>query len=223
VCVGVVSCDGVAEELDCTAAFLNYKKMLQILSWQVGERTPETAKRWTLKCPGHLLWIQGIKAAFPDARIVWTHRHPINAVPSMASLNQALHSVFYDSSGLDIPALGQQTKNGCKLLVETAQKDFRDSGLDYAHVKYDELVKDPIGTIRNIYGRWGIEFTPEFETKLHEFLEADKAKRDALRSADHAKLHSYTPEQFGLTADELRADFKDYIEAFNIPEPKEYA
>lgn len=220
-CALFLSC--LAEEVDSKSAFLNYKKMLQILSWQVGERTPETAKRWTLKCPGHLLWIQGIKAAFPDARIVWTHRHPINAVPSMASLNQALHSVFYDSSGLDIPALGQQTKNGCKLMVETAQKDFRDSGLDYAHVKYDELVKDPIGTIRNIYDRWGIEFTPEFEAKLNEFLEADKAKRDALRSADHAKLHSYTPEQFGLTADELRKDFRDYIEAFNIPEPREYA
>lgn len=206
--------------MDTTVAFQNYRKMLKILSWQVGERRKETTKRWTLKCPGHLMWINGIKAAFPDARIVWTHRHPINAVPSLCSLNSALHSIFYEGSTLDTPELGQLTKQACKLMLDTARQDFRESGLSYAHVLYENLAKDPIATIRNIYDSWGMEFTPAYQSKLEEFLEADRIKRDAMRAADDSKLHNYTPEAYGLTSDELRADFKDYIAEFNVAEPR---
>ena len=51
------------------AAYLYYRKMLQLLSYQIGE--VEAPRRWTLKCPIHLFYPREIAAAFPDAKLVW--------------------------------------------------------------------------------------------------------------------------------------------------------
>jgi hypothetical protein len=50
-------------------AYLYYKKVLQLLSYQMGETTKP--RRWTLKCPIHLYYIKELAAAFPDAKLVW--------------------------------------------------------------------------------------------------------------------------------------------------------
>lgn len=50
-------------------AYLYYRKVLQLLSYQTGETTQP--KRWALKCPIHLYYFKELAAAFPDAKIVW--------------------------------------------------------------------------------------------------------------------------------------------------------
>jgi hypothetical protein len=52
-----------------TAAYAHYKKVLQMLSFQVGES--DTPRRWMLKCPIHLFYTKEIARVFPDAKIVW--------------------------------------------------------------------------------------------------------------------------------------------------------
>jgi hypothetical protein len=51
------------------AAYSHYKKLLQLLSYQIGEAT--NPRRWVLKCPIHLFYIKEIAEVFPDAKIVW--------------------------------------------------------------------------------------------------------------------------------------------------------
>ena len=50
-------------------AYLYYKKVLQLLSYQIGDT--DKPKRWTLKCPIHLYYVKELAAAFPDAKLVW--------------------------------------------------------------------------------------------------------------------------------------------------------
>lgn len=52
-----------------TNAYRHYKKLLQLLSYQIGEA--KDPKRWVLKCPIHLFYIKEIAQVFPDAKIVW--------------------------------------------------------------------------------------------------------------------------------------------------------
>lgn len=55
---------------DCVSnAYSYYKKVLQLLSWQIGET--EDPRRWVLKCPIHLYYIKEIARVFPDAKLVW--------------------------------------------------------------------------------------------------------------------------------------------------------
>ena len=50
-------------------AYLYYRKILQLLTYQIGERT--VGRRWVLKCPIHLFFTKAIAKAFPDAKLIW--------------------------------------------------------------------------------------------------------------------------------------------------------
>jgi hypothetical protein len=54
---------------DMVPSYLWYKKVLQVLSFQVGDT--KNPKRWVLKCPLHSFMIPELGKAFPDAKIVW--------------------------------------------------------------------------------------------------------------------------------------------------------
>ena len=61
--------DAVRYKLDFKAAYQFYKKILQLMSYQVGETTDP--RRWTLKCPMHLSFTKEISSVFPDAKLIW--------------------------------------------------------------------------------------------------------------------------------------------------------
>lgn len=46
-----------------------YKQFLQILSYQLGDL--QSQRRWVVKCPLHLFYIQEIAKVFPDAKLIW--------------------------------------------------------------------------------------------------------------------------------------------------------
>ena len=49
----------------------------------------QPTERWILKTPNHLWHLEALLAAYPDARIIWTHRDPGPVVTSLASLANA--------------------------------------------------------------------------------------------------------------------------------------
>lgn len=205
--------------IDATGAYSYYKTILQVLSYQIGERTE--ARRWMLKCPVHLFYPREIGKVFPDAKFVWTHRHPKSAVPSLCSLVAATHSVYYEPQTMDVKKLGNALNNVSSKLLTDAPKHIEESGCDCAHVVYNDLIKDPMSVLKQIYQQFGWEFTPEYERIVTEHLAADKKKRDALKGSDKADLHSYSPAQFHLTEEQLSTGkYADYMKKFNVPAGK---
>jgi len=92
-----------------------------------------------------------------------------------------------------------------KALVER-DRDVRPDR--YVDVDYQQLVADPIGTVRNIYGAYGYPFTPEFETAMRLWLQKNRQHR-------HGR-HQYTAEDFGLNRDQIHKAFADYRKRFNV-------
>ena len=83
-----------------------------------------------LKCPMHLFYIKEIAEVFPDAKIIWTHRHPISAVPSMCSLIKAFHKFYYDPDGRNDNELGKKINEFTQKMLSQAPQDIKKSGLD---------------------------------------------------------------------------------------------
>ena len=54
---------------DYRPAFEAHRRILQHLQW----RNPG---QWALKYPKHLMTLDALLDAYPDARLVWTHRDP---------------------------------------------------------------------------------------------------------------------------------------------------
>ena len=55
------------------AAYQSYKRILQLLSYQVGEGVAGEAvgRRWVLKSPVHSFFLKELLQVFPDAKFVW--------------------------------------------------------------------------------------------------------------------------------------------------------
>lgn len=202
--------------IDATKAYHYYKTILQVLSYQIGERTE--ARRWMLKCPVHLFYPREIGKVFPDAKFVWTHRHPKSAVPSLCSLVAATHSVYYESETLDVEKLGRALDKVSARVLSEAPLQIAESGCDCAHIVYADLIKDPILVLKKIYGQFGWKFTEEYEAIVQHHLAEDKAKRDALKTSDNGELHSYAPSDYFLTEEQLSTGkYAEYMKKFNVP------
>ncbi|KAJ1432312.1 P-loop containing nucleoside triphosphate hydrolase protein [Ochromonadaceae sp. CCMP2298] len=202
------------------AAYSYYRKVLQLLSHQIGEG--QAPRRWTLKCPIHIFYPKEIAAAFPDAKLIWTHRHPQSAVPSMCSLVKAVHQVYYEKDCKDDAALGRAI---CDISAEHLLKtpaNIEASKLDCAHVIYNDLIRDPVSVVRAIYSQFGWEISPEYLQALNAYLEENRQQREAIKTKREKgggeALHTYTAEEFSLTDKELESGkFAEYVAKFNVP------
>lgn len=202
-------------------AYIYYRKVLQLLSWQQGERDDNTVRRWMLKCPAHLFYTKEIATAFPDAKLIWTHRHPVSAVPSLCSLLQSLHKIYFERECRNDKVLGEEVNKVTEKLLLQAPRDIVESKLPCAHISYTALTKTPIAVIKGIYQQFGWNFSKEYENILEAYVAEIKSKRDALKikkgGKDAADLHSYSPEEFHLTAKQLsEGEYAKYIAKFNL-------
>ncbi|MGH7893798.1 MAG: sulfotransferase [Candidatus Binatia bacterium] len=191
------------EAEDLRPAYEYHRRFLQQLQW----RCP--GDRWVLKAPGHLFGIDAIFDSYPDAGVVLTHRDPLEVVASLASLTATLRGAFSDQ--IDPVAIGREmtTRWADGLARALRARDAMPAKQDrFFDVRYRDLVRDPIGTVRRIYAHYRIPFTADFEARLEAFL-AENPK-------DKHGRHRYSLEQFGLRAEEERRRYAAYGERFGL-------
>ncbi len=188
-------------EADYLPAFRFHKRFLQMLQHYAGGQ-------WTLKNPWHPLFLDTLTQVYPDARLVMTHRDPAEVVGSCCSLIKYVRAVYSDD--VDLKGIGASFMDTFEVMIARAKAFKASRGADAIHdVQYAETVRDPIGTVRRIYDRFGDAFTPAAETAMQGYL-ADNAQ------GKHGK-HHYDLAEFGLSAESVRERFKSYIEDYDIP------
>lgn len=70
----------------------------------------------------------------------------------------------------------------------------------------------------------GIPFTSTYSAKLDAYLAKNAAERKRLKeskqqdgkSGGSEGLHAYSPEDYGLTAAQIQAEFADYIAKYDL-------
>lgn len=199
-------------------AYEHYKKVLQLLSFQIGQQ--KDPKRWMLKCPIHLFYTKELATVFPDAKLIWTHRHPISAIPSLCSLVKAVTQTYYENECRDDAVIGKSLYNLYGKTLNQTPKDIKDTKLDCSHVIYNDLIADPIKVVKSIYAQNKWEFTKEYEGILTDYISKNRKKREEVKAKKGKKeqLHFYSPEEYSLTSEQLsEGNFKEYINAFNLP------
>ena len=193
------------EKTDMRPAYACHKEFLQHL--QV--RLP--ARRWVLKAPAHMLTIHTLFETYPDARIVQTHREPLDVIASTTSLMLVLRNVFSDHTN---PALlGRENFRfwGDMLDYFVEARDKYPAGR-FFDLDYREIVQDPIGAVRRLYAHFGDELTPAAEANMRDFL--------AKNPKDKHGAHHYTLAQFGIDAAVEGPRFDRYRERFHLSPPR---
>ena len=172
--------------VDRIPSYREWRLQLQMLRWRSPGGMP------VLKDPGHLWSLDALLTVAPDARIVLLERDLAEAVPSLCSLAITLQSIEADPAPephvvgryiLDMVRRGHDA-------VAAARKRWPDAFLTVA---YDELVADPVATLRHIQDWAGRPIDDTGLDKCRAFLAAPR----------EASAHRYSLEQFGLSPQEL--------------------
>jgi len=148
--------------------YQHHKQILQILQW----RNPRN--RWLLKAPEHQVHLENLLKVYPDARIVQTHRDPIKCMASTTSLIGTLYSMRSDQSFqaemFENIIMGEATSQRLEKVM-----DQRESGVvpaaNIADSRYQDLMDDPMGCIKNIYSHFGMKLADEAKAKMLKYLE----------------------------------------------------
>ena len=187
---------------DQSRAYEELREWLQVLQWQDPSRQ---GKRWVLKSPHHLTAAGTVLDAFPECKIVMTHRSPVQAVPSYASMVSTMTAQY--SSEADPKLIGQYWNDRFREVLVERFPAVRAAQPDrFVDVHFKDMLTSPLTEARRVLSELGLTPGPDDDAAFEAYLEQNKAERHG--------SHSYTAESFGLTDEQLARDFAPYVEAY---------
>jgi hypothetical protein len=134
-------------------------------------------KRLLLKNPANTSRIKHLVSMFPKAKFIYLHRDPIEVRLSTArlfkTLTQAnsLQSCDYNDLDQETPYLHEAVINAYE-----QQRTLPDSN-NLVEVRYEDLVTDPLTTVKRIYNDLNIKGFEFCETAFREFISQQKDHR----------------------------------------------
>lgn len=163
---------------------------------------------WVFKTPQHLFALDALLNNYPAAKLIWMHRDPVKTMSSFSSMSWRVHRVNSDQA---TPfQASEQIVNLMQIGVERAMAVRKQVGdARFCDVYYRDLMADPVAEVQRIYAQLAMPFSPQMETAMREWLTANPQ--------DKYGRHSYTLEEFGLSAEALTSRFSAYIDYFQIP------
>ncbi|MEZ4330793.1 MAG: sulfotransferase [Myxococcota bacterium] len=189
-------------EMDPVENYAFEKRFLKVL--QHG-RPPAT---WLLKTPGHVMTIDLVFATFPDAWVVQTHRDPVKTMPSTVSTTAMVQWLRCDEVDLQTTARMIHAAFSFGLNALAERRTEGELPKRFVDVHFQSLMRDPVATIRAAYAGMGRPFTSEHADRIRTYL--------AQKPRGKFGIHKYTPEEWGFTRDELRANLAPYVSTFGI-------
>ena len=196
---------------DVAAFYAFHRAILQTLQHrQAGaDSEPSTPRRtWLLKTPGHLATLPQLFATYPDAWVVQTHRDPCRTMPSTVSTTAMVQWLRSDHVDLErMSAVIGAIFSGA-LLGVIEQRRSGAVPQRFVDVHFQDLLRDPVATLRAAYEGMGREFSPGHAERVRRYL--------AEKPQGKFGKHRYSPEEWGFDAAELRERLKPYTDHYGV-------
>lgn len=152
-----------------------------------------------LKCPTHLWHLPALAEVYPAARVVVLHRSPSATLPSLCNLTAVVRAARAEK--VDLHEIGEFWLARATRALERPPDNGRLS-TPALHVRYADLVADPIATVARVCDYAGVELTEAVRSRMRHYVDNQERVREA---------HTYQAEDFGLTSGLLEARFGEYI------------
>jgi Sulfotransferase family len=183
-------------DADLTPTYLYERRTLKLLQWG------SPARPWRLKCPSHLLFLDHLDRAFPDARFVMTHRDPTEVMVSVADLYGEMRPMLSDD--VDLASLGPLNVEQWSLAMRRALA-FRDAGHDdrFFDMDFRAVQRTPLEEVHRLYDWLGEPVTPQFEAGMRRWWHENAESRGQNVPPD--------PATYGIELEKVRPLFADYV------------
>ena len=188
-------------------AYGYHRRAMQHFTWQRHMQQPGLEAQWLLKAPVHLMELEALIGAYPDACFIQTHREPREFTGSWVSLIEQLRTRSTEPTPRGV--LGAEQLADMSNMLDRAV-DFREAHpeLDqrWCDVSYVDLVDNPWATLRAIYEHFGWTL----ETDALATMEGWQVRQAERRGRE--VRHRYHLEDFDLTPEAVDAAFSRYRE-----------
>lgn len=186
------------EETDQSLAYEYMVKLLKLLQWQ------RPAKRWVLKTPHHLEFLDLVDKYFGNVQYIWTHRSVYECIPSFLSMVSYSRAMFSNEVNQNEVAHHWVKKNGYMLKRALEFHEKNSHRTHFTDVPYQELVQDSMEVVHRIYSDRKEMISPELEKIFH----AANHKNPKGKYGQHV----YSLEDFGIDEKFIDSYTKDYQE-----------
>lgn len=167
--------------------------------------------RWLLKSPIHMMRLSAVFDVYPDAKVIATHRHPSQVVPSTASLISSMRSLYSDAEHTKRTGR-EQLRTWSDFLNRFLQDRQRlNKEEQIIDVHFDAFKEDQLSVVDSIYERFGWNLHPQDRERMQEFLREQPRGKHG--------VHEYSLAEFDIRPNELTAHFADYLD-FLASEPE---
>jgi hypothetical protein len=191
------------EQQDATGAYEQVARLLKLVGWA---QQASSLRPWVLKTAQHMIDLLAMLRAFPDARIIFTHRDPLSVVGSAASL--AWNQTVIYSDRVDPTAIGGEWLRKLGFMIgrmRAARRKIPQSR--YIDVHFDDMERDWRGTMQRVYDFLDYDIEPALPAM------EDYQRRTHRR---HRRPHRYSLAEFGLTPGRVMEELGDYMRSYEI-------
>jgi Sulfotransferase family len=186
---------------DLRPAYEYHRRFLQHLQFR------RAARRWILKAPTHMSAMPALLSVYPDALFVQTHRTPVDAMASVSSLVTILRSAFSDAVD-PFTVCREAIHYWSQTMDKFLNERDRLASNRICDVEFDEIARDPIAAVRQIYDHFGWSLSQQAEQRMRTLV-ASHAERQPGN-------HRYHLSQFGSSAEEVLSAFAPYCQRFGL-------
>ena len=170
---------------------------------------PQT--HWQLKSPAHTLWIDTLLKYYPQASIIMIHRPLDEVLPSMYRYCLNFFPTYFneDDSINSKIILDHIVPTSIDIWINriTEFHNRESSSKNVFDIKYEDLMEDPIGTVRRIYDHFDfLKWSDEFEEAMRKWLIDNPQGKQG--------RHSYSLDEFNLESQMDKQLYKDYEKMF---------
>lgn len=187
---------------DRTGSYLYERKVLQVLTWLRGPN------RWILKSPQHMENLAPLKAAFPDATLVVTHRDPVAVIRSLTTMLSYSDRIRRDP--VDPPGLARHWSARIERLLRACLEQRDAWGPDQSiDILFHDYMADQDGMMRRVYALAGMDLPPDIEAALSGYLQENPRNK-------HGRVLYDLEGVFEVDVARLRDRFAFYYERFPV-------
>lgn len=163
-------------------------------------------KKFLSKNPTFSPKVASLYEFFPDAKIIYLARNPLETVPSIINWMSYEWKQFSDPS--ENYLFKDYLLELAKEWYEYPLERFAQAPVDsYAIVRYEDLKQNPKQTITEVYKKFGFEITPEFGKILEEANQ---------QASSYKSEHRYSLRKMGLSRKRILKTFAFVFKRFGF-------
>jgi hypothetical protein len=169
---------------------------------------------WLLKSPVHTFYLDTLLRHYPHATLIVVHRHLDEVLPSFCRMQLTAVNLLFDeadSTSRDrlMKRCVQCIDKMVELIMEFRTRRHHQSDQPYNKVfdvTYNDLMQQPIETVRRIYDYCDLRWSDEFEVAMRSWLRENPQGKQG--------RHTYSLRDFGFSREDIETRYADYLNLF---------